>query len=231
MLGVCGTGWTNGKKPSKFILGINAGIGRWTNQVSRDVYLYPLPSFPKGYRVVIADTNSNVNSQFGLNIMYNYTPKFGLQAEFSRINAEYLFVIGLNPRYPTEQPRHDPVNLPWKVTAVYINGVFNFQKTEGKVFPFAFAGVGFNIIQKNSTSGSYVEIESKSSVDLGLKLGGGMSYYLRHTALGFELRAFILYLPAAETTSYQFQSYTNPAPGFTGENLVWAIDIGVKYRF
>jgi hypothetical protein len=230
-LGVCIYGQTTVKKPSKFVLGINAGLGRWTNRVARDVLIYPLPSFPEGYGLVIADTDTKVNSHFGLNLIYNFTPKFGLQAEFSRINAEYLFVLGLNPKYPSEKPRYDAVNLPWKVTTIYINGVFNFRKDKGKLFPFACVGAGFNILQKNSASGSHVKLESKSTMDLGLKGGGGLAFYPRGASLGLELRGYILYLAAVGVTSYAFQSYTNPSQGFTGENIVWAVDLGLKYRF
>ena len=231
MFGVCTSGWTTIKKPSKFVLGFNAGLGRWTNQINRDVLIYPLPSFPPGFAVGVTDTNTDVNYHLGFNLEYNFTPKFGLQAEFSRINAEYLIVIGLNPQYSNEFSKYDTLNLPWKITTVYLNGVFNLRKTKRKFFPFAFFGVGFNILHKNRVSGNYVEIESKSLVDLGLKMGGGFSYYLPGTPLGFELRAFILYLTAVGASSYSYQSYTSPTPGFYGENLIWAVDLGFKYRF
>ena len=231
MFGVCTSGWTTIKKPSKFVLGFNAGLGRWTNQINRDVLIYPLPSFPPGFAVGVTDTNTDVNYHLGFNLEYNFTPKFGLQAEFSRINAEYLIVIGLNPQYSNESSKYDTLNLPWKITTVYLNGVFNLRKTKRKFFPFAFFGVGFNILHKNRVSGNYVEIESKSLVDLGLKMGGGFSYYLPGTPLGFELRAFILYLTAVGASSYSYQSYTSPTPGFYGENLIWAVDLGFKYRF
>lgn len=229
--GACLSGWSTVKKLRKFTLGINAGLGRWTNQINRDVLLYPLPSFPLGYGMVVADTGSEVNYHLGMNLKYDVTPNFGLQAEFSRINAEYLVVIGLNPILSSGPPRYDTINLPWKVTTVYINGIFNLGKTEGRVFPFAFAGVGFNILQKNRVSGEFVAVESKSSVDLGLKGGGGINYYLPGNFLGLELRAFILYLTAVGVTSYAYESYTSPTPGFAGENLVWAVDLGLKYRF
>ncbi len=219
------------KKPRKFVLGINAGLGRWTSRVTRDVRISPLPSFPEHYSVVIADTNTDVNSHFGFNIKYNFSPKFGLQAEFNRINAEYLFLVGLNPKYISEQPRYDSVNLPWKVTTFYINGVFNFQEDRGKLFPFAFAGAGFNILHKNNASGEYMTLESKSSIDLGLKLGGGLGLYPRGAALGFELRGYLLYLKAYDVSYSHFQSYTNSTPGFSSENIVWAVDLGIKYRF
>jgi hypothetical protein len=163
--------------------------------------------------------------------MVNFTPKFGLQAELSRINAEYLFLIGLNHNYQSEHSRYDPINLPWKVTTIYINGVFNFPKDKGKVFPFGFFGVGFNVLQKSVASGTYVEIESKSSVDLGLKGGGGLGFYPRGASLGLELRGYILYLTAVGVETYSYQSYTSRSPGFSGENIVWAVDLGIKYRF
>ena len=231
LLGVCTSGWTTVKKPSKFVLGLNAGLGRWTCPRNKDVLIYPLPSFPPNHALVVADTNTDVNHHLGFNLKYNFTPKFGLQAEFSRINAEYLIVIGLNPQYSNESSKYDTLNLPWKVTTVYINGVFSFRKTKKNFFPLAFFGVGFNILQKTRVSGKYVEIESKSSMDLGLKLGGGLNYYIPGTPLGFELRAFILYLSALGVTSYSYQSYTSPSPGFYGENLIWAVDLGFKYRF
>ena len=229
--GLCTPGRTTDEKLSQFVLGINAGVGRWTNRVARDVLIYPLPTFPEDFGVVVADTDPKVNSHFGFNLMYNFSPKFSLQVEFSRINAEYLFVIGLNHKYGFEKSRYDPVNLPWKVTTVYINGVFRVTKAKGKIFPFAFAGVGFNILNKNSASGIYVTLESKSTMDLGLKFGGGLGFYPGGASLGFELRGFILYLAALGVASYDYQSYTNPSPGFTGENLVWAVDLGAKYRF
>jgi opacity protein-like surface antigen len=231
LLGVCTSGWTTVKKPSKFELGINAGLGKWTNQINRDVLIYSLPSIPPDHRVVVTDTDTDVNYHVGFNLKYDFTPKFGLQADFTRINAEYLIVIGLYPRYGNEASKYDTLSLPWKITTIYINGVFHFRKTKRKFFPFAFFGVGFNIIHKNKTSGKYIEIEAKSDVDLGLKIGGGLNYNLPGAPLGFELRAFILYLTAVGTPSYSYQSYTTPSTGFSGENLVWAVDLGLKYRF
>ncbi len=231
LLGVYISGQAAVEKPGKFVLGLNAGLGQWTSRVTRDFLIYPLPSFLLGYGVVIADIDTDVNYHLGFNLKYDFSPNFGLQAEFSRINAEYLIAIGLNPVYSNDYPRYDTLNLPWKVTTIYINGVFNFQKTKGKVFPFAFAGVGFNILHKNRVSGEYVAIESKSSVDLGLKGGGGLGYSVPGTSLGFELSAFILYLTVAELPSYSYRSYTSLSPGFSSENLVWAVDLGLKYRF
>ncbi len=229
--GVCSLGGSTVQKPKKFVFGISAGIGHWTSQAARDVLIIPLPTFPEDYGVVVAETDTSVNSHFGFNFTYNFTPRFGLQAEFSRINAEYMFLIGLNSRYPSDRPLYDPVNLPWKVTTVYINGVFSFLKDKGKVFPFAFAGAGFNILQKNSVSGEYVALESESTMDLGLKLGGGFEFYPGGSPLGFDLRGFILYLTDLGMTRYDYQSYTSPTPGFAGENLVWAVDLGIKFRF
>jgi hypothetical protein len=228
---VCTFGWTTVKKPCKFALGINAGVGRWTNQVARDVSVILLPTFPDNFEVVVVDTGTKVNSHFGFNLMYNFTPKFELQAEFSRIYAEYLFVIGMNHQHGYEQSRYDPIHLPWKVTTVYINGVFNIQKAKGKVVPFALGGIGFNILQKNSASGTYVEIALKSTVTLGLKGGGGLGFYPSRASLGFELRGYILYLTTERATSYAYHSYTNPSTGISGENVVWAVDLGIKYRF
>jgi hypothetical protein len=231
LLGVCASGWSTVQKPGKFTLGINAGLGRWTNRINRDILIYPLPSFPQGYGFVIADTDSEVNYHLGINLKYDVTPNVGLQAEFSRINAEYLVVIGLNSIYRFDPPRYDMVDLPWKVTTVYINGIYNIGKTRGSVFPFAFAGVGFNILHKNRVSGEFVAVESESNVDLGLKGGGGINYNLPGGFLSLELRAFLLYLTNLGVTSYTYQSYTSPAPEIGGENLVWAVDLGLKYRF
>ena len=231
LFGVCSSGWTTVKKSSKFVLGINAGLGKWTEQLSRDILIYPLPSFPTEYAVVVADTNTEMNYHLGFNLRYNFTPKFGLQTEFSRINAEYMILIGLNPQWSDNTPRYDTLSLPWIITTVYINGVFDLGKTKENFSPFAFVGAGFNILHKNKVSGKYVEIESESSMDLGIKAGGGLSYYLPGTRLGFELRAFILYLTAVGAPSYSYQSYTSPTPGFSSENLVWAVDLGLKYRF
>jgi hypothetical protein len=231
MFGMCATGWTSDKKPSKFELGINAGLGKWTSQINRDVLIYPLPSFPPNHRADVADTDTDVNYHLGFNLRYDFTPKFGLQADFNRINAEYLIAIGLNPLYGNDLSKYDTLDMPWRITTIYINGVFSFQKTKRKFYPFAFFGVGFNILHKNRASGKYIEIESKSSVDLGLKGGGGLSYYLPGAPLGFELRAFILYLTVVGVPSYSYQSYTSPSTGFSGENLVWVVDLGLKYRF
>lgn len=231
LYGIFSLGWTAIKKPCKFVLGFSAGLGHWTSQISRDILICPLPSFPPDHAVVLADTDTDVNYHLGFSLKYNFTPKFGLQAEFSRINSEYLIVIGLNPRNPSELSKYDTLDMPWRISTININGVFNFRKTKTKVLPFAFFGAGFNIVHKNRASGKYVEIESESSVDLGLKMGGGLNYYLSGSDLGFELRAFILYLTAVGAPSYSYQSYTSPSPGFTGENLVWAVDLGLKYRF
>ncbi len=220
------------KKFSKFVLGINAGLGKWTTPTNRDVLLYALPSFPPGYSMMVSDTDTDVNVHYGFNLQYNFTPTFGLMAEFSRINAEYLIVLTLIPQWRNDNPvQYDSVQMPWTVTTVYINGVFSFKKALEKVVPFAFAGVGFNILHTNRVPGKYIAVESKSSVDLGIKAGGGMCFYLPRSPLGFELRAFILYLAMGNTASYGYQSYTSPAPIFTGDNLVWGIDLGLKYRF
>ena len=220
------------KKFSKFILGINAGLGKWTTPINRDILLYALPTFPPGYSMMVSDTDTDVNAHYGFNLQYNFTPTFGLMTEFSRINAEYLIMLAFIPQWGNDNPvQYDSVQMPWIVTTVYINGVYNFKKEQEKIVPFAFAGVGFNILHTNRVSGKYIAVESKSSVDLGLKAGGGMCFYLPRSPLGFELRAFILYLAMGNTASYGYQSYTSPTPIFSGDNLVWGIDLGLKYRF
>ena len=220
------------KKFGRFVLGINAGLGKWTTPSNRDVLLYPLPTFPPGYGMMVSDTDTAVNAHYGFNLQYNFTPTFGLLAELSRINAEYLLVLALIPQWGNDNPvQFDSVQMPWTVTTVYINGVFGFKKTREKFVPFAFAGVGFNILHTNRVPGKYIAVESKSSVDLGIKAGGGICFYLLRSQLGFELRPFFLYLAMGNTSSYGYQYYTSPAPIFSSDNLVWGVDLGIKYRF
>ncbi len=231
LLIVCTPAQSRGGPYSKFILGINLGLGKWTSHVNRDVLLYPLASFPPDYTAGLMDSDTDVNLLYGFNFLYNFTPKFGLQLEFSRINAEYLIVLWLRPQWGGDSTQYDSMSLPWTITTVYLNGVFSFKKTAGKVAPFAFAGVGFNILHKKSALGKYFEVESESSVDFGLKGGGGIGYDLPGAPLGFELRAFILYLTTAGIEGYSYYSYSTPSPEFSTQNLVWGVDFGLKYRF
>jgi opacity protein-like surface antigen len=231
LLTVCTPAQSSEGEYSKFILGIKLGLGKWTSQINREVLLYPLPSFPSDYTAGIMDTETDINFHLGFNFLYNFTPKFGLQMEFSRINAEYLILLWLRPRWGGDSTQYDPVSLPWTLTTVYLNGVFSFHKTPGKVVPFAFAGVGFNVLHKKSALGKYFEVASKSTMDFGLKGGGGISYDLPGAPLGFELRAFILYLTTAGVESYSYFSHTTPSPEFSSQNLVWGVDFGLRYRF
>jgi hypothetical protein len=79
--------------------------------------------------VVVADTDTDVNYHLGFSLKYNFTPKFGLQAEFSQINAEYLILIGLNPQDSSDLSKYDALDMPWRITTIYINGVFSFRET------------------------------------------------------------------------------------------------------
>jgi len=75
VFGIHSSEWAAVKKPSNFVLGFNAGLGHWTSQISRDIQIYPLPTFPSGHAAVVADTDTDVNYHLGFSLKYNFTPK------------------------------------------------------------------------------------------------------------------------------------------------------------
>lgn len=227
---VCSPAPSADRQFSKFILGFNVGMGEWLNTINKDIILIPITAFPVGAQAFISDTDTDVNYQYGFNLQYNFTPNFGLQAELSRFHADYTVVIAIS-RTGDPVVGYDPVEVPWKVTTLYLNGLFSFRKTPGRIVPYAFAGVGFNILSKKSAAGKYFKVESEPSVDVGLKGGGGIGYDLPQAPLGFELRAFILYLTTTGLEGYSYYSYTSPLPEFSTQNFVWGLDLGIKYRF
>lgn len=69
---------------------------------------------------------------------------------------------------------------------------------------------------------------------MGLKCGAGLSYYLpKILPLGFELRAFILFLGSISGSQYSPYIWGGGGTGPVAEadNYIWGIDLGIRYRF
>ena len=129
---------------------------------------------------------------------------------------------------------NEPLDLSWSVTTLFINAIYRARKSQEKITPFGFIGLGFFSVRKKEGHGRYFGIESYRTVNMGLKGGAGLSYNLpKILPLGFELRAFILLLGSISGSHYSPYIWGGGGAGPVAEanNYIWGIDLGIKYRF
>ncbi len=215
----------------KFSIGLGAGLGRCTSGINRYVQIYTLNPIPYAADASVSDRKTELKDHYNLNIQYNFSPRFGLQGEIGHYRANSIVVLRITSRDMNFPDDNELLDLSWSVTTLFINAIYRARKSQEKITPFGFIGLGFFSVRKKEGHGRYFGIESYRTVNIGLKGGAGLSYNLpKILPLGFELRTFILL--SGDISDSNYSPYIGGA-GSVAEvnNYIWGIDLGIKYRF
>jgi hypothetical protein len=218
----------------KFSIGFGAGLGRCTYGVNRYVRVDGLNPIPFVADVSVSDRKTELKNHFNLNFQRNFSSRFAVQAEIGHYRASSIIIMRIRSRDINYPDHNEPLDLSWSVTNLSLNAIFRARKSQEKITPFGFIGLGFFSVKKKEDHGRYFKIESRRTVDIGLKGGAGLSYYLpKILPLCFELRAFILILGNVYGGYYSRYIWEGGEPGPVAEayNYIWGIDFGIKYRF
>ncbi len=218
----------------KFSIGLGAGLGRCTSGINKYVKIYTLNPIPYAADASVSDRKTELKDHYNLNIQYNFSSRFGLQGEIGHYRVNSIVVMRITSRDINFPDDSEPLDLSWSVTTLFINAIYRARKSQEKITPFGFVGLGFFSVRKKEGHGRYFGIESYRTVNLGLKGGAGLSYNLpKILPLCFELRAFILLFGDISGSHYSPYIWGGGEAGPVAEanDYIWGIDLGIKYRF
>lgn len=225
-------------KEKKYNFGFTIGICRWPSGAFDYMRVEPKPSFRNFYQSMnILEQDIRLKTLYRLSFQYNFSSYFGLEVEFGHQRASYKVTFYLRPKYPELPGNYTKDRLSWSVSSIILNAVFQARKSEKKIVPYGFLGLGLCSIQGEEEEREEYGIEIHSSLDLALKAGGGVSCYLpKILPLGFNLRAFIMVLGTRVSGFYSpyggfYSSYGGSDIVLEGYNIIWGIELGLKYRF
>ncbi len=218
----------------KFSIGLGAGLGRCASGINKYVQIYTLNPIPYAADASVSDRKTELKDHFNLNFQRNFSSRFGLQGEIGHYRASSIVAMRITSRDINFADDNELLDLSWSVTTIFINAIYRARKSQEKIIPFGFVGLGFFSVRKKEGHGRYFGIESQRTIDIGLKGGAGLSYNLpKILPLGFELRAFILILGDISGSHYSQYIWGGGGTGPVAEanNYIWGIDLGIKYRF
>lgn len=216
----------------RFQFGFSFGVTKWPSGVFKYMRIRPDEDFKNLYRGMnILDEEINLRALYNLNLQYNFNSRFGIQADIGHQKANYKVIFFLISKSPEALGGYQPQHvLPWRVTTVFFNFVYRARKPDKKIIPYAFVGLGSCIVRGEHKEDlrRHYRIEIRSAADLGLKAGGGLTFYLpKVLPLGFNIRAFIQVLGAQ---AYGYYSTIGNVTEVGGWNIIWGIDLGLRYR-
>ncbi len=218
----------------KFSIGFGTGLGRCTSGINKYVKINTLNPILYAADASVSDRKTEMKDHYNLNIQYNFSSRFGLQGEIGQYRASSIVVMRITSRDINFSDDNELLDLSWSVTTLFINAIYRARKSQEKITPFGFVGLGFFSVRKKEGHGRYFGIESYRTTDIGLKGGAGLIYNLpKILPLGFELRAFILLLGGISGSRYSPYIWGGGEAGPVAEanNYIWGIDLSIKYRF
>lgn len=218
----------------KFSIGFGAGLGRCTSGINKYVRVDGFNPIPYVADVSVSDRKTELKDHFNLNFQRSFSSRFAVQAEIGRYRANSIVVMRINSRDINFSDDIELLDLSWSVTSLFLNAVFRARKSQVKITPFGFIGLGFFSVRKKEDHARYFKIESRRTFDIGIKGGAGLSYYLpKILPLCFELRAFIMILGNVYGGYYSPSIWGGVETGPVAEayNYIWGIDLCIKYRF
>ncbi len=221
-------------KEKKFSIGLGVGLGRCTSGINKYVKIYALNPIPYAADASVLDRKIEMKDHYNLNFQYNFSSRFGLQGEVGQYRVNSIVVMRITSRDTNFANDMELLDLSWSVTTLFINAIYRARKSQEKITPFGFVGLGFFSVRKKEGPGRYFRIESYRTVNMGLKGGAGLSYNLpKILPLCFELRAFILLFGSIFGSQYSPYIWGGGGTGPVAEanNYIWGIDLGIKYRF
>lgn len=217
-------------KDRKFSFGFSAGVCRWPSGVFKYMRVHPQDYFWRVYKAInILEQDIELRALYNLDFQYNFSSRIGIQAEIGHQRADYKVLFALIPSFQSRltYPHH---HLSWSVSTIFINVIFRAKKSEEKIVPYGFVGLGFCSVRGEEDYHQDYRIEIRSLIDLGLKAGAGLTFYFmpKILPLGIDLRTFIQVLGADVYGYYSPQDETTLIAG--GWNLIWGIGAGLKYK-
>jgi hypothetical protein len=218
----------------KFSIGVGAGLARCTSGINRYIRVDGFNPIPYMADVSVSDRKTELKDHFNLNIQRNFSSRFAVQGEIGHYRANSIVLLRIKSRDINFPDDNEVLDLSWSVTTLFINAIYRARKSQEKITPFGFVGFGFFSVRKKEGHGRYFMIESRRTLDIGLKGGAGLSYYLpKILPLCLELRAFILLLGSIGGGYYSQYIWEGGGAGPVAEanNFIWGIDLGIKYRF
>ena len=216
----------------KASIGLNVGLGRWTSDVHKYIRAGTLSSVAFPYTALISDRSVDLKAHYNLNFQYNFNPRFGIQGEIGRHNANYMLLFLISPLSSGFSEKFESLDVSLNVTTIFLNAVFSSPRRARKITPFLFIGLGTCFVRGKKDQGKYIKLETVSEVDLGLKVGGGLTFNIsKSLPIGLNLRAFFLVLGRETTYGVPTPNYFGGGIGEGGSNIIWGIDTGLKYSF
>jgi len=219
-------------KEKKFGLGFSAGLCNWPSDAFKYMKLHPQESLSQIFPIMnTLEQEIELKAQYNLNFQYNFNPRLGIQAEIEHQKADYRVLFALLPKTGSKAiyPQH---HLSWSISSIFLNLIFRARKSEEKIIPYVFAGLGLCFIRgEDDFNQDYYRLDIPSTTDLGLKAGAGLTFYLDsiNIPLGFDLKSFIQVL-GPKFGGYP-SSYYGSDSEIGGWNIIWGVEIGLKYRF
>lgn len=224
-------------KKEKYNFGFTVGICWWPSETFKYMRIHTNPSFSNYRGMSILEQEIRLKALYRLSFQYNFSSYFGLEAEVGHQRANYKGTFYLRPKYLEFRGKYTKNRLSWSASSIIINAVFQARKSEEKIVPYGFLGLGLCSVQGESEEGEEYGMEIHSSLDLALKAGGGINcYFPRLFPLGINLRAFIMVLGTRVAGYYSayggfYSSYGGSNIVLEGYNIIWGIELGFRYRF
>jgi opacity protein-like surface antigen len=196
-------------------------------------------NFGGGYTFALSDVRKKLGDGYNvsLGLTFNLNPKVGIQVEYGYNGLGQKQVdIPVCPAAGCTNPTNSPFYGDMNMQSVDFNVVLR-PKTEGKVLPYIVAGVGYYYRPVKVTTpavgyvpgycdpfwywcypGGWVSydkiIGSRSSSDLGIDVGGGVSFSLGEAAAIYvEARYHYIWGPSYDVTDTAGKHYTGKANG------------------
>jgi len=216
----------------KASIGLNVGLGRWTTDVHKYIRAETLSSLTFPYRASISDRSVELKAHYNLNFQYNFSPRFGIQAEIGRHKANYMILFLISPMSTGFAEKFESLDVSLNVTSLFFNAIFSAPRRDRKMTPFFFMGLGSCFVQGKKDQGNYVKLDTVSKVELGLKAGGGLNFNIsKSLPIGLNIRAFLMILGRETTYGVPTPNYFGRGISEGGSNIIWGIDTGLKYSF
>ena len=136
----------------KFSIGFGAGLGRCTSGIYRYIRVDTLNPIPYAADVSVVDRKTELKNHFNLNFQRNFSSRFGLQGEIGHYRVSSIVVMkisSLDINFPDD---NELLDLTWSVTTLFLNAVYRARKSQEKITPFGFVGLGFFFCSKKRRS-------------------------------------------------------------------------------
>lgn len=224
-------------KEKGYSLGFAVGVSAWPSDVFHYIRMEPKLSFKYSWRGMnLLQQEIHLEPIYNFHFQHNFTSYFGLQAEIGHQKARYKSNFAMFPWHSEARIEYTKHWLSWSVSSILLHAIFQARKSSESIVPYGFLGLGLCYVRGEEEEAADYYIKIHPSVDLTLKTGGGVSFYFtRNSPLGLNLRAFIMVLGASLFGFYSAYGGSNFVHGTDivaqGVDIIWGIELGLRYRF